>query len=153
MELIDSIARIPDTFIIVKGHTRGDAIDEHKFSHLRDYPNLVLSADVDSVPLINWAQITINFGSSIGIEAIVHGKITINPLFLHSNETVFDDSEVSFNTHSINDSVTLIKKIKNGEVLSMSSTGKEAFLRSEVYADDEPFDVAERYADLVSGKN
>ena len=52
--------------------------------------------DIHSPFLIRTSEIVINFGSSIGFEALRQKKLVINPTYLHDNRTFFDGSKAVY---------------------------------------------------------
>ena len=83
--------QLEDSFVIIKGHTRGDCISDEDIKTLSMNGNVAINSPVESTPLIEWANVVINFGSSIALEAIVKQKTVIFPYYLHSNQTIFDN--------------------------------------------------------------
>ena len=75
-------------YLIIKNHTRADTGLFPK--NIKVNSNVEVNSNTNSTSLINWADIIINFGSSIGIEAIIKKKILICPNYLHENNVIFE---------------------------------------------------------------
>jgi hypothetical protein len=97
VELIKLILDHIECQFIVKGHTRGDRLNDEMMEMLEPYDNIDLNSQQESTPLIDWSDVVINFGSSIAIEAIVKRKHVIYPSYLHTNKTIFDNQTCVFN--------------------------------------------------------
>ena len=74
VELIQQIGKEENTLLAVKAHTRGDGLSQEVIDSLRANSKIDLNAQASSSSLIDWSDIVINFGSSIGLEAIVRKK-------------------------------------------------------------------------------
>lgn len=145
INLIATIVHSKDVVVAIKGHTRGDSVDKRHYEYLDKHDNLILSAKHDSTPLIRWADIVINFGSSIAIEAIACQKFVINPAYLHSNSTVFDQTDVALNATSKDEVVKLIRSIINNQIEIPTLEARSVFLNTEVYASNIKLNVAQCY--------
>jgi CDP-glycerol glycerophosphotransferase (TagB/SpsB family) len=145
IQLIAKIAAVPGIVLVVKGHTRGDSIDQRRYAHLSQYDHLIMEADHDSSPLIRWADVIINFGSSIAIEAIALRKPVINPAYLHTNHTVFDDTEAVLTTHSSQQTTDGLEQLARGGALKQDSQSIQQFLKDEVYAESALLDISDHY--------
>ena len=145
VDLIEAMAMIPDAILVIKGHTRGDSIDNEHRDRLACVPNLILESPHDSTPLIGWADLIVNFGSSIAIEAIVRGKLVMNPSYLHDNQTVFDNTTPVITTGSIGETIATTQTLTGQDVYSRSTILAQEFLQEEVYAGHSSLDVAQHY--------
>ena len=146
MLLLRKIAAIENVALAIKGHTRGDSVDDADNHHLVDRRNVDSNVTAASSTLIVWADIVINFGSSIGLEAIVSGKPVINPTFLHTNRTVFDRSNAVYDAFTVPDVIRIIEEIECGNLGSNDLASRNRLLHNEVYAADNESDPIECYA-------
>ena len=146
MLLLREIAAVENIALAIKGHTRGDSVDNAENHCLIDRRNVDSNATAASSSLIVWADIVINFGSSIGLEAIVTGKPVINPIFLHTNRTVFDYSNAVYDAFTVPDVMRLIEEIKCGYLGSNDIESRNRLLHNEVYAEKYASDPIEYYA-------
>ena len=88
IDLINKISNMENIYLIIKNHTRADTGLFPK--NIKVNSNVEVNSNTNSTSLINWADIIINFGSSIGIEAIIKKKILICPNYLHENNVIFE---------------------------------------------------------------
>ena len=72
LDLINKISNMENIYLIIKNHTRADTGLFPK--NIKVNSNVEVNSNTNSTSLINWADIIINFGSSIGIEAIIKKK-------------------------------------------------------------------------------
>lgn len=152
-ELVRRMQELDFVSLAVKGHPRKTA---GSADPLYDDPEIDWSriydvADVDSVPLIGAADVVIDVGSSIGIEAVMQGKVLVNPSHLHEIRTLFDSIEGScVRADSAAEVVDYLRAHAAGDRHEVPGEAYAELLRRAVYADrDEPFDVLDLYASRV----
>ena len=133
ISLILRLASIPKLEIFVKGHTRGDAVSDSTIGQQKTSPLLHWNCAEESPALIRRANIVINFGSSVAIEAIVTGVPVIYPKYLHSNQTIFDDSGTVHMADNEDQVVEFLNQLKRGKLPGTSESAVRAFLKSEVF--------------------
>ena len=83
--------------------------------------------------MIRWSDAVINFGSSIGIEALLQEKTLIYPGYLHSNRTIFDETAAA---SLANDSIAVIdylKDLRHDRALKIPSSNIEEIYKSILY--------------------
>lgn len=131
--LILRIASIPEIEIYVKGHTRGDSVASSTINQQKSFPLLHWNCPEESPVLIQRADVVVNFGSSIAIEAISTGVNVIYPKYLHSNQTIFDDSGAVFTAETEDQVVDFLDKLKCGQLAQPSETQVQQFIKSEVF--------------------
>ena len=103
----------------------------------------------NSVSLIRWSDVVISFGSSIGLEALIQRKLFINPSYLQTNETIFEDSDAgveALNIKQVFSELEFYRDFRNPPVVLDKN---HAVYRTAIYGDGEAFDVLERYASLL----
>ena len=133
ISLILRLASIPKLEIFVKGHTRGDAVSDSTIGQQKTSPLLHWSCAEESPALIRRANIVINFGSSVAIEAIVTGIPVIYPKYLHSNQTIFDNSGTVHIAEDEDQVVEFLDQLKCGTLPDASEEAVHDFLKSEVF--------------------
>ena len=110
--------------------------------------------DSDNIPsnvLIHRADVVINYGSSIGIEAVVQRKPLCNPSFVTENQTIFDGSGVTFDAQSIAELVEFVTNmLSNSKITTMTEDSRDLFLKENVYAGQDEMSVSKAYLDLIS---
>jgi len=105
--------------------------------------------EVHSPALIEWADCVIVIGGSIGIEVILQGKHLIYPVFLNSNETMYEEFDAALCARSTDDIKAFIETLKAGEELARPP-GEHRILREILYAGKDNFDVAKFYYEKIS---
>ncbi len=132
--------------IVIKGHTRGTgSLSKKEYKNFKKYNNLILDSSIHSPELIRLSDIIINFGSSIGIEALIQKKIYINPSFLHQNRTIFDNTKLVHIPKNIKEFINLINLSKINKLKKNNITEFNKFMKKEVYAEKDRLDVLENY--------
>ena len=149
IDLIKEIARMDNVLLAIKGHTRGDVVSASNYTYLAKLKNVDPDVKAPSSSLIAWSDLVINFGSSIGLEAIASKIHVINPSFLHKNKTVFDQSGAVYDALSIFEVIKLIDRVRSGDLAPPKLNATNALLRTEVFADQENYDPITYYADSL----
>ena len=110
LSLLDKLIQIYSSDVLkISLHTRGSGGLEYK-----KYDKYILSNNKLSGESIMNSEIIICFGSSIVFEAILQKKLIINPSYLHSNSTIYDDYESLNNTKNENDTINKIEELLSG---------------------------------------
>jgi len=146
IQLLVALSRISNVLLAVKGHTRGDIIDHTSYRQLTNLENVDLNADAPSTALISWSDVVINFGSSIGHEALIVGKPVINPLFLHGNRTVYDNSGAVLDAKCTQEVTRLIDLALVGDLPKSETVAINKFLNTEVFGGNNELDTTAVYA-------
>jgi len=107
--------------------------------------------EVHSPALIGWADCVIVIGGSIGVEVILQGKHLIYPVFLSSNETMYEYFDAALCPKSVDEIKSLIETLKSGEELERPK-GMDAMLREIVYGGKDKFDVTQSYYENISNE-
>ncbi len=151
--LIVSLSQIPGLFIRLKGSTReiADLYDDEEREFIST-DNVVFSKDESSVYLIKWSDVVVNFASSIGLEAVMQKKLIINPTYLHSNTTIFDDSDVTIDCESLDSVTENIMKIKKNHTTIPTSRSYQLFYEKFIEGSDSEENVLKKYVDLILNK-
>ncbi|MBD3379366.1 MAG: hypothetical protein GF408_02775 [Candidatus Omnitrophica bacterium] len=146
--LVYAMADLPFVYLFVKDQPRGTgslpAQDKEKLGRL---PNVEVSCDNSqhSPAIIKWADVVMNFGSSIGIEALQQGKVLVNPSYIHTNYTVFDETEACIRAGSERDVLDLLEGINAGKDVRVPEENKRVLYREAVYGRDREYDVLGEY--------
>jgi hypothetical protein len=149
LQLISTLADYDWLHLVIKEHTRGDSLPSELDDRLVRQDNTDVVADVSSVSLIKWADTVINFGSSIGIEALLQNKQLVNPYYLHSNRTIFEETNASHQPNSNDDSVATIEAIYHDNIEPVPEANKHELYRTVVYGGKDKHDVPETYRELL----
>ena len=91
----------------------------------------------------------INFGSSIGLEAVLTGKVMINPKFLHENDTVFDEEAGVETTHSIEETTELLSELLSDENRRSQQGDSRALVDQEIFASAPNKHPIDRYRESI----
>ena len=152
--VIDLVARLQDlpyVSLAIKGHPRPEAGQPEP---LRDDPRIRWDdlhhvGAVDSVALIDAADVILDVGSSIGIEVVMQGNVLINPTYLHGIRTLFDDIPGScVVARDAGEVIAALESAAAGSAPVAAPAAVQELLRRAVYADrPEPFEVLGYYAD------
>lgn len=146
------LSRNPELCVVVKDSTRAgkEYFNRSKLSgQLGDSLMEWCGNEVHSPSLIDWADCVIVFGSSIGLEVLIQDKFLINPLFFHSNSTLYEYFGASHDVRTIDELNQVLKAIKNGELVN-DKKAIDLLLSEVVYAGGKEFNVPEYYYDKIS---
>jgi len=149
------LSEIPEVFIRLKGSTRKlEGLYHTEQEHFIDIENIVFSNSETSTSLIQWSDVVINFASSIGLEAVMQNKIILNPKYLHTNKTIFDDSGVVIdcdNSDSVQREIELLK-IRNNHAVTVDMKHRQEFYERFIQGNAFESNVLGKYVDLVKGE-
>jgi len=153
INLLLRIGNLTDVRLVIKAHTRGTgalSLEERDLLKLR--PAVVfVDDDIHSPFLIRTSEIVINFGSSIGFEALRQKKLVINPTYLHDNTTFFDGSKAVYDVANETGVVKLIQELQCGKASTINESVVDQFLLDRVDGGEEGLDVLGDYLNLLSG--
>jgi len=149
VELVEQLSTLDWLHLIVKDHTRGETLPESTRRQLADRSGVTVTNEDYSVSLIDWADVVLNFGSSIGLEALLQGKHHVNPTYLHRNTTIYDMCEQVLTTYTHKESQDTLERIHDGAVDSPSDADRARGCRDVIYAGKAPFNVLDRYYELL----
>jgi len=155
ISLLKKIIEEPELFLVIKAHTRGTgALSGDEQENLRKTGNVRLAReDQHSPALIRDADLVVNFGSSIGFDALRRGIPVINPRYLHRNKTFFDDSDAVFDTFDEAETLNMISAIRSGTVEARDPEEIAKFLRRRVDNGGNGDDVLASYLELFAGEH
>ena len=153
LKMVERVSEIREAVVLVKGHTRGDLIGGlTALERDKSLPEKVIyvSEEVPSNFLIKNSAGIINYGSSIGIEAVLQRKPLCNASYLTENTTIFDKSGVALDAHSIEDVTKFVFSIVNRTLVSTSSEERRSqFLHTHVYGGRKSNAVLQEYLELL----
>jgi len=102
--------------------------------------------EIHSPALIEWADLVIVIGGSIGIEAILQNKTLIYPLYLNTNSTLYEYFQAAYCPNSYEELKEIITESLNGKKFP-ELPGANRLIKEIVYAGKEEFNVPEKYYD------
>jgi hypothetical protein len=149
LQLISDLADNDRIYLIIKEHTRGDSLPQDLDDRLVSESNTEVRANVASVSLIKWSDVVVNFGSSIGIEALLQDKHHINPSYLHRNVTIFDKTNAGHKTNSNEETILIINKIHQNSLDQIPDRNKQDLYHTVVYGNNKEHNVLETYRNLI----
>jgi len=149
VELVQALQSLEFASIAIKQHPRpedGSAEPLRKNPHV-DWRLIHDVSSVDSVPLIEAADVIVDVGSSIGIEVLMQEKVLVNPTYLHALTTFFDDIPgvcvVASTTAQV---VDYLGAHARGERFEVDPAAYEQLLQRAVYGSQlKRFDVLDLY--------
>lgn len=151
LSLIDKLADLPWVYLIIKDHTRGNGgLDDDLRAKLNSLQNVEASVSAQSPALIQWSDAVINFGSSIGIEAILQYKVLINPSYLHTNQTIFEMTKSAFEPKNNDEVIGILDDIRNQNLKPIPLINKNLLLKEAVYGGKDEYDILEYYWKNIS---
>lgn len=149
LDLIGELAAHESVYLVVKEHTRGYGLPQSLDDRLVQRDDAEILANVASVALIKWSDAIINFGSSIGIEALQQDKYHVNPAYLHSNRTIFDETGVGHQPASNTETVSVVEDIHEDNADPPSEENKRTLYRKVIYGGKEEHNVLAAYRYLI----
>lgn len=150
LALIDVLARDSNVHLVVKDHTRGTGgLPDDMRASFAKLPGAETAADAPSVALIAWSDVVICFGSSIALEAHLQGKVLINPVYLHSNKTIFEETASSIETKSLDETISVLGRLHDADGPRVDAAAIDQLYKTMIYGGREPFDVLDGYCDLI----
>lgn len=150
LELVSDLVDEDWVYFAVKEHTRGDSLPSRLDRQIAEADDAESIADVPSVSLIKWADAVINFGSSIGIEAFLQETPHVNPSYLHTNTTIFDETGAGYLPESNHETMELLRNIhvENHQVHAEYSPAE--LFSETIYGGNDEYDVLGVYRDLMA---
>ncbi len=147
---VNNLIRVCSTFgsTVVKPHTRDmDVSFIQNMGQCED--TVVVDNTVASSSLIEWCDIALFWGTSMGIQVIARGKPFVYPSFAHGYQTIYETYFPNRVAASLDDVRWLLSEWRPGTADTTSVRDQERFLRDIVYAGDQQRGVAERYCELL----
>ena len=151
--LLETLAAQNWIHLVVKWSTRGGT----------DYPSQAFNnrhassanvefapADMHSPALVAWADCVVNFGSSIGMEALLQNKPLIAPGYLHRNRTLFEVLGAALLAEDDDQVLEHLRCLQADASYNVPKKGVDAIFREIVYGGREPHDVLKAYYDRIT---
>jgi len=150
--LILLLSEMKDVLIRLKGSTREiSGLYESEQRDLVNVANVVFSNNNTSPSLIEWSDLVINFASSIGLEAVMQDKPILNPQYLHSNETIFDNSGVTIDCGNSDVVLEEVLKFKENGIAHAHKSDQKTFYKRFIQGSNSDKDVLGKYVRLIKG--
>ena len=145
--LIKCLSKIKWIYLVIKDHTRGTgALPNSLRTVYKDKENVEFGLNGHSPALVAWADIIINFGSSIGLEALLQQKYLINPVYLHSNNTIFEKTGACYIANTQKDVLDIIIKVRNKTLSPINKKNITNIYKEIIYGGNEnEYDVLSFY--------
>ena len=114
---------------------------------LNNQKNIINGDKINSVNLINWADIVIGSTSSILIESFIKNKLFIYPKFLQDDPMIFEEYKSCCIINSISELENVIKKINDNKTFKpYSRKNTLSMLEETIYNGNKNNDVLKDYA-------
>ncbi len=146
---VNDLIRICSTIgsTVVKPHTRDmDISFIHDVGKCGD--TVVVDNTVASSTLIEWCDIALFWGTSMGIQVIACGKPFVYPSFAHGYKTIYETYFPDRVADSLEEVQRLLTAWRTNAGDDPSAGNRVRFLRDFVYAGDSHLGVAERYGNF-----
>jgi hypothetical protein len=145
-EIILNVCRFSKS-VVLKPHTRHMRLHELKTA-IKESNITVVGNEISSTKLINWCDVGIVWGSSIGIQLVIDNKPLVYPKYAHKLETIYDKylpETICDNTPTL---ISRLQKINSSKSNYYISENKERFIREIVYGGDVNGNVSKRYTNF-----
>tara|TARA_E500000081_G_scaffold119387_1_gene123569 strand:+ start:1406 stop:2668 length:1263 start_codon:yes stop_codon:yes gene_type:complete len=151
-EFLKVVSNINDVNLVVKDATREGKSFYDQSKATQELGKSLISwvgNEVHSPALIDWSDLVIVIGGSIGIEAMLQKKHVLYPSFLSTNNTLYEKFNSAHCTNSVGDSIKLIDDLKSGKHIDLPE-GVSKMFTEIIYAGKDEFDVLEKYYSEIS---
>ena len=150
LSLVSKILNIDNICLVIKDHTREDTGDfpKNQKKQLQKNHLIEFNSSSSSVSLIRWSDITINFGSSIGLEVLLQNKLLINPKYLTDNIQAHTGESIALNPKNDNEVIDAINEFMTSGKLN-DVQEKNEIIKNLIYASREEYDVSQYYYDEI----
>jgi hypothetical protein len=146
IQLIEKLVKLSWIHLVIKDHTRGSGgLPIRLRKKYNSMDNVSASVEAHSPALIKWSDIVINFGSSIGIEALIQNKQLIHPNYLHSNKTIFEKTGACHLANSQDDILEYLIDYKNNRLVDITKKNKNKLYQEIIYGGKEKHDTLKKY--------
>ncbi|MBI1976350.1 MAG: hypothetical protein HYS56_02445 [Candidatus Omnitrophica bacterium] len=153
IQLLSRLMEREDINLVIRGHTRGgqNSLGGDFGEKRRRRGNVRLESEISSVALIRWADVVINFASSIGFEVLLQNKVLLSPEYLHTNRTIFAETKACVIAHDEEETLRLLDK--NILELRKSYTDREIqnIFKTVIFGGRETSDILMNYVHLLTG--
>tara|TARA_B100002052_G_scaffold58743_1_gene51738 strand:+ start:13303 stop:14559 length:1257 start_codon:yes stop_codon:yes gene_type:complete len=155
LSFLKAISNVEEISLVVKDATReGKSFyDQNKASkELGESLVAWVGNEIHSPALIDWADLVIVIGGSIGIEAMLQNKPVLYPSFLSSNYTLYEKFGAAHCTQSVQESIDLINVLKDNKHIPLPA-GVDKMFTEIIYSGKEKYDVLDKYHREISSEN
>ena len=145
LKTFNLLAKLDGIEVMVKPHTRSG-------KEATMYANLPLSnvADVSSVELCEWADVTLVIASSIIIETLIRRKPTLYLQYLHENTTEYEKMGACWPIHSETELQEALLSLKDGQKdMPYTDENVDRWLTEIVYGGRRERDVLQDYEQFI----
>jgi hypothetical protein len=145
LKTFNLLANLDGIEVMVKPHTRTG-------KEATMYANLPLSnvADMSSVELCEWADVTLVIASSIIIETLIRRKPTLYLQFLHENTTEYEKMGACWPIHSETELQEALLSLKDGQKnMPYTDENVDRWLTEIVYGGRRERDVLQDYEQFI----
>ncbi|MBJ13544.1 MAG: hypothetical protein CMG62_10805 [Candidatus Marinimicrobia bacterium] len=154
LNFLKEISNLKEISLVVKDATREGKSFYNQNKASKELGSSLISwvgNEVHSPSLVDWSDVVIVIGGSIGIEAMLQSKPVIYPKFLSSNKTLYEKYNAAYCTSSSQETTDLLERMKEGNFKN-SKSGIDLMIKEIVYAGKEEYDVLQKYYDEISSE-
>jgi hypothetical protein len=148
LELIEALVKLPGVYLIIKDSTRAGegGLTQGERAQLDALSHVEASTVAHSPALVKWADLVLSFGSSIGFEVLLQNKPLLNPHYLHTNTTIFDQTQACIPLANAPAVLGAINSFQQGRKLKIDESARQAIFREVIYGGrNTDFDVLDYY--------
>jgi len=143
-DVIDKISELGFVCLVYKPHTRRNKL------HLNLNARVENVESINSVNLIQWADVVIGMHSSIMIEALIQDKVYISPIYFRQHEMIYEKYGACWIVRSYEELNNALTKLNdNPKYRPYSEESTHNFLTDVVYAGENEKDVLGAYCELI----
>ena len=148
LKLLDELINrfTSDEFKIIE-HTRGSGSLDNSL-----YSNYIMHNKSLSGQIIKNTDIIISFGSSIIFEAILQEKHVVNPIYLHTNQTIFDQYDSIHNTKSYEETIDAITALTSSNK-EVNNKEYQHIIQQHIYLNKHEEPIISFYDQIFSQTN
>jgi hypothetical protein len=147
VDLIRSLAARDDVQLVLKTHPRKGVseLSDDVLKELEAGGRVVLADTEHSASLVRASDVVIDVGSGMAIDAVLEGKVTLYPAFLHQNKLVFDDIRACLMPGDIAGVHAILDQVRRGSPPVVNAEVVEQLNRELVFGGTPPKDVPGYY--------
>ncbi len=171
LEAIEAISKLDYVHLVIKEHTREGAGNLPKAlrEKFASSPNVEVIESAravsfkewvqsgfksrkefniaDSTPLVRWADIATCFSTGIGIEVICQEKPLINPVYLYTYASIYDNYGAGIIVRNLQEFILALENANRDKNIPYSA---QRFRKAVIYGEKEPHDILESYNQLLT---
>lgn len=148
LELLRQLAGRRDIQLVVKEHPRSGTseLPAHELGELLKQPHVCrAAADDHSAALVSAADVVVDVGSGMALDAVLQGRHLIYPVYLHTNRLAFDEWGGCLFARDHGEVHAHLDRIASREQPALTGDAVETLVRNLVYGGQTPYNVPDYY--------